>query len=513
MYSKEGKSFRDVDLPFYGGDGIYVVTFTTNRRNLSLNVFAEDCIDKLFLNEERVDGGKCFSCKHCGGVRINAYFNSTNDKLNNLGVKTTSLGESPFFYVENSKNDFIWRILAISSIMALSVLIFLGLAGKDTWQQVKYLHRRVLRNRNITVLLLVSAIIQIMVASVGVESQDIHDGVLWAESILHKHDLNLLRHEQDYWQADQLDLNKPPLAYPYPFVVLRLLFGFSALYMTQIVKLPAIAGCLLVGYLIWRTLRERMTDRRIPLIAAGLFVLNPGVLIQSAALGKHDSLAIGIILLALINIDGKRFSAYYGLSHLSKQMSLFVLPWMIIQRRMFGKTAVAGLIFILLMLPFMIDPLLAMRQLLGTHTEKAPTLFSWMTILNALGVGDVVLVSNIFMAAYVLILTALAFTVVTDSITTGALAFSLFILFSKVVYEQYILWSLPFLIIVYFLRRQKTVLAAFVIGSISCAISYREYYKAVFRPDILDIWNILMGLTFLCASVSMIRSSLKQQKL
>jgi hypothetical protein len=256
-----------------------------------------------------------------------------------------------------------------------------------------------------------------------------------------------------------------------------------------------------------------MTDRRIPLIAAGLFVLNPGVLIQSAALGKHDSLAIGIILLALINIDGKRFSAYYGLSLLSKQMSLFVLPWMIIQRRMFGKTAVAGLIFILLMLPFMIDPLLAMRQLLGTHTEKAPTLFSWMTILNALGVGDVVLVSNIFMAAYVLILTALAFTVVTDSITTGALAFSLFILFSKVVYEQYILWSLPFLIIVYFLRRQKTVLAAFVIGSISCAISYREYYKAVFRPDILDIWNILMGLTFLCASVSMIRSSLKQQKL
>ncbi|MFH1055817.1 MAG: hypothetical protein V1744_06980 [Candidatus Altiarchaeota archaeon] len=510
-YSPDGVNFRPINLPSFVNEGYFMINFTTDRRNLNLYLFADDCIEYGYLNGAKFSGGECTPCKHCRGVLGKGTFDPAAGRQNTLLIKTRKIsGGTPFFVVENEENDVVWRALAVLSIMALSILIYSRVAGRDLRTDVKTIRAAISKRHGLALVLLMSLAVQLAMTPWG-QSRDIVVWLIRAENIIHKGDWSFTRTAPDYLYMEETNMCKPPGAYLYEFIILRLLFGFNHIYTTFLVKLPPIAGNLLVGYAVWSILMGRVKNKRIPLVAASLYVLNPVVILQAAYLGKHDSLVIGFLLMALKNLAKRRFSLYYGLAVLGKQFPLLMAPWILLQRGMIRKMILAGCVFVILAFPFLLDnPMLFFERLIKTSTEKAPSDLSWMINLKPLGEGFVLTASKVFLGIYFLTVVLVAFAVAADAYAMGAIVFTLFAVFSKVVFEQYVLWSLPFLIITYYLTKKRTTMAAFIIGSVSCAINNEDY--RMLPENLANLWNILLALTYLAAAVDLARTGFTPRK-
>jgi hypothetical protein len=495
-YSKDGMAYRQINLPFFADDGIFIINFTTDKKDLSLNFFVSDCIEYGSMNGETFYQGECSVCKHCHGIRGGGVFEP--GRVNTLILKTMALSSQPFVIVENSETDFIWRALAILAAIALVVLAYEKAAGREIQRDIYQLYSKARSNKAITLVLVISLATQLFVSQWG-QSRDVRDWMVRTEDMIHKSDWHFTKLAPDYSYSESWNMGKPPGAYLYLFIPLRLLFGFSHVYSGYLVKLPPIFGTLLVGFLIWSLLKGRVKDKRIPLIASAMYALNPAVIVVSAYLGKHDSLTIGLMLLALRNISNSRFIPYYGLSVLGKQFPALIAPWLILQKRHAKQTLLAALVFALLASPFLLDdPVLFLERLVLTHTEKAPKGLSWLNYLQPLGEANALTVSKALLAFYILALILIALATEADAYASSAIVFTLFVVFSKVVFEQYIIWAIPFLIITYFATGKKTVMAAFIVGSASCIVNSEDYH--LLPDDLLNVWSIMLAVSFLLAA-------------
>jgi hypothetical protein len=502
-YSKNGTDFRLIDLPFFANDGYFIINFTTNKKDLRLNFFVGDCIEYGAMNGQKFYQGECTPCKHCRGVRGAGTFDE--NKVNTLYLKTKTISSRAFVIVENSENDFIWRSLSIIAVLTLIVVAFEKAAGREIREDMSGIYSKAIKNNAIVSLLILSLAIQLFVSQWG-QSVDVRDWLVRAENMVHKKDWSFMKLDPDYSFSEAWYMGKPPGAYLYFFIPLRLLFGFNHIYSFYLVKLPPIFGTLLVGYMIWRVLASRIKSRRIPVIAAGMYALNPGVILVSAYLGKHDSLTIGVLLLALANLGMCKFIVYFGLSILGKQLPALMAPWLILQRKQFKETLLAILLFLLLVLPFLIDdPVLFFERLIMMHADKSTIGLSWIVYLDSLGAANVLFISKILLALYLLTITLVAFGTKTDAYVAGAVVFALLVTFSKVVLEQYIMWALPFLIIAYFCTKKKSAMAAFVVGSVS-SIIYNEDFKLL-PVEILNVLSVILALVYLWAAADLVRGS------
>jgi hypothetical protein len=362
-------------------------------------------------------------------------------------------------------------------------------------------------NRYIAALLIVTLLLQLYLSPMYV-SRDLMAGIIWAENILHKSDWDFTTLDVDYKHNEQLYMSRPPGAEAYPYALLRILFGFSHIYCQLIVKLPPIIGHLIIGYVIWSQLCRMHLGKKIPFIASSLYLLNPAILIQTAYLGKPDSFALALLLLAIKNVDTNRFPIYYGLSLLSKQFSSIFAPWFLFQGNKFKNTVLAFALLILLTSPYLLhNPLLFVEKLITTHTGKSPEHLSWMTNLKGWGLDNPSEISNLLFGIFAVVVILLALTVKTDALTFGAVTFSLFIVFSKVVYEQYILWTMPFLLLAYFIKRRNSALIAYLIGSISCILSFEGSY--LIPDNVVNAWNLALAMIFALTALDLLRSSWK----
>lgn len=94
------------------------------------------------------------------------------------------------------------------------------------------------------------------------------------------------------------------------------------------IKAPLIAVDLLVGYIIYTQLRNKI-EHKAALVAASAYVLNPYVIWISAGWGIHDNFCAIFTLLAYITyVNGhpKTSAMSLGLAIASKQYSIFALP-------------------------------------------------------------------------------------------------------------------------------------------------------------------------------------------
>ncbi|MFH1055820.1 MAG: glycosyltransferase 87 family protein [Candidatus Altiarchaeota archaeon] len=508
MYSKDGRSFRPANLPFFIDDGYFLVNFTTNREKLSLVFFAKDCIEDGLLNGQRFYHGDCSRCKHCRGVKGTGIFNQTERKWNTLVIKTRALEGIPLFFVENEDTGVLWRFLAYASASTLMALLLLWYLGKDIMQTLEKTISWVKKNKGITLLLTLSFTISMLLAPIGQKSTDVDGWIIRAENIIHKTDWTFTKTEPDYFVNEHFNMAKPPGAYLYEFIILRLLFGFNHIYAQTLVKLPPIIGNLILCYLIWSILSSRLKDRRTPLIAAAAYALNPVVIFQAAVLGKHDALTLALVLLALRNLSKRRFSIYYGLSLVTKQLPLFFLPWLLIQKRMVRQLLAALVIPLLIFSPYLLDdPVFFINRLVKTHTEREPFELTWMVNLKDWGVSNTALVSELVLFLYFALVLIISVGMRDEPYVIAAAIFSLFIALNKSVLEQYIMWSMLFLLLVYFIKGNRLAGFTYLIGTFTCIISHEG--ENLLPKDLINQWTIVLALIYLTTAATIIMSSFR----
>jgi hypothetical protein len=469
--------YRPVNLPFIAGDGVFSVNFTTNRETLGLNFFARDCITWASLNGEVFLETDCTPCAHCGGISGQGSF--TAGEYNILALRVVNLGRLPYFFVENSDTGFIWRLTLILSVLGLTYSIILFAGGKCWEDIIPPIKKRLVRDKALYAMLLVALILQLTLAPHVQRSRDLENGMMQAENLLHKRDLNLARLDPDYKSYNEHEyMSKPPGAYLYFFTLLRLLFGFTHVYTQVLVKVPAILAHLLLGYLIWDMLEGRVREGIRPIFTAA-YLFNPIVLMMVAGLGKHDPLPVALLILGLKCFD-KRFGLFFGLSLVTKQFAGFMTPWLLFRRKGVYHLLVAGLVFALMTSPFLLnDPVTFIDRLIRTHSEKDPKGISWMTGLEEWGIVDALALSKYFLLAYFMILFIVGWRVRLSGFEAVLFTYSLFIPFSKVVYEQYVYWTLPFLLLLAAWRGSVLYGLGYVVGSVAMVLAMYEGHFAL----------------------------------
>jgi hypothetical protein len=507
LYSPNGEDFRRVNLPFFAGHGYFTINFKTNKKTLDIILFAKECVEYLCLDGEVVYTGICDRCMHCSGLKVVSPIEGGAGDMHTIEVKTGGARLYSFFFIEGGENEFHWRLTAFLSALALLAVLFLIFSGRSLSSGLRSICCGVQDNGTLILLLMVSLFIQLIILP-AYRSSDIKNWTVWTENLIHKKDFDFTLLDADYTHMGSGYMNKPPGAHLYPLAVLRLLFGFNHIYLNYLVKMPAVFGHLLLGYVIWSILDEKTRNKKITVLGTALYLFNPGAIIQAAYLGKSDSLFIALLLFALRSIKGAGFPLYYGLSVVCKQSSLFLLPWLLIQKRMFRQVFTAGAIVVLLCLPFLVyNPLLFIDRLITTHIDKSPKHLSWIMVLPQYGINVKQLDALIWF--YILFLMIIAYAVKADAYTMGGIVFSLFIVFSKVVHEQYVLWGLPFLLLVFLLNDRTPALLAYLVSSFTCATMYETYHLLL--TPLRDLSIILLALTLLFSSMDLIVSSIRQE--
>lgn len=260
----------------------------------------------------------------------------------------------------------------------------------------------------------------------------------------------------NFYAHKPADLPGGPYAYPPLFAYLevpfKLLANVTGIPFRILGKIPIVAGDALVA---WALVRW---GRRADLAAGALTALvacwwlNPLVLYNGAFYGRFDSLVLGLLLVALLtgpprDSDSRWWSpsaAWFGAAIAAKTFPAFILPWFWRNGRNRAKLLTGIVTFVgVVSLPFVAAPLAFIDSTVLYDTGKTPTNLSWQVALKHLfdsdttrAIGTFVLLGFI---ATLFLLTRL------DLTEYCAAAFCAFVVFSKIVNEQYLVWAIPFL--------------------------------------------------------------------
>jgi hypothetical protein len=226
----------------------------------------------------------------------------------------------------------------------------------------------------------------------------------------------------------------------------------TGLSFTVLGKLPIAGADLLVTVLIVYELRRQGCSRVAQAIAAGLFFLNPLVLYNGAFYGRFDSVCVALLLLALSTHGsrrpfGWRFSLAYASSIATKTFPVFLVPWVIVRART-GAVRVlltTGVVLFVLAAPYVITSPGAFVTDLLYSADKLPGGLSWQVVLHGLPAAVQVDIGDVMLGFFVLAAFAVAF--VEDFSLAAAATMVLFLVLSKQVIEQYLIWPLPFLVL------------------------------------------------------------------
>jgi uncharacterized membrane protein len=261
---------------------------------------------------------------------------------------------------------------------------------------------------------------------------------------------------------------------------------------TVLGKLPIVAADLVVTLLIVRGLRRSGLSDHAQATGASLFFLNPLVLYNGAFYGRFDSVCLAL-LMAAVSLRGVgrpsswRFSAVYGLAVAAKTFPLFLLPWL---ARRDGRGAVRVVLTVLAVLfaisaPYIVSSPGSFLTDLLYSADKIPGGLSWQVVLHGLPASVQVDTGDVLLGAFVAVAIALAF--VDDLTVTTAATMVFFLLLSKQVIEQYLIWPLPFLVLLAAGRRSLP--AWLLIGELTAAgmITNAYFHPFGLQPAVLNV--------------------------
>ena len=219
-------------------------------------------------------------------------------------------------------------------------------------------------------------------------------------------------------------------------------------------KLPIVAADLACALLIAAAVRAQGRSEWVMAGAAGAFFLNPLVLYNSAYYGRFDSLGCAFLLAALLGLSrrhtvGWRTAGYYALAVAAKTFPVLVLGAVLRSSRgargriLFMLAAV----IVVLTLPYLGTPRALYTDIFRYDATKVPQGLSWQReLLGLLGVDQAKQLSYLLLICFAVVAVLLAVT--TELWLCTALTLIAFLLLSKVVLEQYLIWPLPFLLVV-----------------------------------------------------------------
>ncbi len=262
------------------------------------------------------------------------------------------------------------------------------------------------------------------------------------------------------------DLPGGPYAYPPLFVYLEAPFRFvmnvTGLSFRLLGKIPILAGDALVAWALVRwARRNELPEERVVAVVA-LWWLNPLVLYNGAFYGRFDCLVLGLLLCALLtgpptDTDSRWYSrsaAWFGAAIAAKTFPAFILPWFWRNGRNRSKLLTGIVVFVgAISLPFALAPGAFVQATVLYDTAKAPTNLSWQIVLRHVFDTD----TNRAIGTFVLIGFIVTLFKLTrlDLTEYCAAAFCAFVVFSKVVNEQYLVWALPFLAMLVVTRPER----------------------------------------------------------
>jgi hypothetical protein len=219
-------------------------------------------------------------------------------------------------------------------------------------------------------------------------------------------------------------------------------------------KLPIVAADLACAWLIAAAVRAQGRSEWVVAGAAAAFFLNPLVLYNSAYYGRFDSLGCALLLAALLGLArrpplGWRTAGYYALGVAAKTFPVLVLGAVLRSARGARKRILVVLagVLVVLTLPYLGTPRALYDDIFRYDATKVPQGLSWQReLLGPLGVDQAKQLSYLLLICFAAVAVLLALT--TELWLSTALTLVAFLLFSKVVLEQYLIWPLPFLLVV-----------------------------------------------------------------
>ncbi len=219
-------------------------------------------------------------------------------------------------------------------------------------------------------------------------------------------------------------------------------------------KLPIVAADLACALLIAAAVRAQGRSVWVVAGAAGAFFLNPLVLYNSAYYGRFDSLGCALLLAAMFGLSrrhrvGWRTAGYYALAVAAKTFPVLVLGAVLRSARgaRYRILIMLAAVIAVLTLPYLGTPRALYTDIFGYDATKVPQGLSWQReLLGPLGVDHAKQLSYLLLICFAVVAVLLALT--TELWLATALTLVAFLLFSKVVLEQYLIWPLPFLLVV-----------------------------------------------------------------
>lgn len=201
-------------------------------------------------------------------------------------------------------------------------------------------------------------------------------------------DINLFRFWAEAGARDLFGIYHGGFFLDYPPLYLYVLSGVarlarllgtlpgSALY-TLLLKAPSMAADVVTAYLLYRLAKDRLPEGW-RLFAAGIYLLNPAVLINSALWGQVDSFMTLWLALGFYTLSGKGSylsGVFFAAAVLTKPQGLIFMPVVLFEllkqrdMRLLLKTALIGIgTGILIILPFALrqDPFWIVRLYINT---------------------------------------------------------------------------------------------------------------------------------------------------
>lgn len=252
-----------------------------------------------------------------------------------------------------------------------------------------------------------------------------------------------------------------PYAYFPLFLYLELPFQWisqhTPLTFTILGKLPIVVGDVGTAALLARELAARGSTSRQVGCGTALFFLNPLVLYNGAYYGRFDTLACGLLLLSLelstrLPERPRAAAVVFALAVASKTFPAVMIFTLIREGRQATRKVllVVAVVLTLLSLPYVQDLPAYIHDVVLYDSEKHAQGLSWQQVLPSLTTTDVALaVSYVLLGVFGLAaygLSRLRRDVVSAS-TLTLLTLLLFILCSKVILEQYLIWPMPWLVL------------------------------------------------------------------
>ncbi len=220
-------------------------------------------------------------------------------------------------------------------------------------------------------------------------------------------------------------------------------------------KLPIVVADLAATLLIVREMRRHGSGVRAQAVGAALFFLNPLVLYNGAFYGRFDSVAVALLMAAL-SLRGQhgrqRLALLICVCPLGRGEDVPAVPVAVAGTPRAQRCAAGGLepsaaVLAAISLPYLLTSASAFVDDLLYSAGKLPGGMSWQVVMHGLPATVQVDVGDVLLGAFVVAAVLVAFAFADDLTVAAAATIVLFLLLSKQVIEQYLLWPLPFLVL------------------------------------------------------------------